>query len=105
MNPDTNKILASELASNEMGDSSLVRPLLEQIQSLMTSGMADEAYDGQLIYRAVAARQPQLPPAVIISPRVTTVPSSVRDTGPKPRGRQIQIIQEKGRRGWQKAVG
>jgi hypothetical protein len=32
------------------------------------------------------------------------VPSSVSDTAPNLRDRHIQIIQEKGRRGWQKAV-
>src|SRR4051794_39023841 len=66
MNPDTNEILAAELTSNEIGDSSMVGPLLEQIQTPMTSVMADGAYDSEPVYRAIAARQPQLPPAVII---------------------------------------
>jgi hypothetical protein len=105
VNPDTNEILASELTGNEIGDSSMVGPLLEQIQSPINSVMADGAYDGEPVYRAIAARQPQLPPAVIIPPRVTAVPSFVRDTVPNPRDRHIQIMQEKGRRGWQKAVG
>src|SRR3954453_11783165 len=105
VNPDTNEILASELTSNEIGDSSMVGSLLDQIQSPITSVMADGAYDGEPVYRAIAARQPQLPPAVIIPPRATAVPSSVRDTAPSLRDRHIQMIQEKGRLGWQKAVG
>jgi hypothetical protein len=105
VNPDTNEILASELTSNQSGDSSMVGSLLEQIQSPMSSVTADGAYDGEPVYRAIAARQPQLPPAVILPPRITAVLRSVTDTAPSLRDRHIQIIQEKGRRGWQKAVG
>jgi hypothetical protein len=66
---------------------------------------ADGAYDAEPVYRAVAQRQPQAPPAVIIPPRATAVLSSARDTAPNLRDRHIQMIQEKGRLGWQKAVG
>ncbi len=105
VNPETNEILASELTSHEMGDSSLVGPLLNQIQSPMTSVTADGAYDGEPVYRTIAARQPDSPPAVIIPPRVTAVLSSTTETSPGWRDRHIQMIQEKGRKGWQKAVG
>ena len=57
------------------------------------------------MYRAIAERQPQLPPAVIIPPRATAVLSPTADTAPSLRDRHIQMIQEKGRRGWEKAVG
>ena len=105
MNPDTHEILASELTSNEMGDSSMVGPLLNQIQSPMTSVTADGAYDGEPVYRAIAERQPQRPPTVIIPPRATAVLSPTADTAPSGRDQHIQLIQEKGRKGWQKAVG
>ena len=42
---------------------------------------------------------------VIIPPRATAVPSSATDTASSPRDRHIQLIREKGRRGWEKAVG
>jgi hypothetical protein len=95
------EILASELTGNGMGDLSMVGPLLEQIPGVISSVLADGAYDAEPVYRASAARQPQPPPIVIIPPRATAVPSpntSLRD-------RHIQMMQEKGRRGWQKAVG
>src|SRR5438309_2741905 len=57
------------------------------------------------VYRAIAERQPQPPPIVIIPPRATAVHSPVMDTAPSQRDQHIQMIQEKGRRGWQKAVG
>jgi Transposase DDE domain len=105
VNPDSGEILASELTSNEVGDLSMVGPLLNQMQSPITSVTADGAYDAEPVYRAIAERQPDSPPAVIIPPRATAVPSSVMDTAPSWRDRHLQIIQEKGRRGWQKAVG
>jgi hypothetical protein len=105
VNPDNGEILASELTTNEVGDLSMVGSLLDQIQSPLLSVTADGAYDGEPVYRAIAERQPQLPPALIIPPRATAVLSPTADTAPSRRDRHIQVIQEKGRRGWQKAVG
>jgi hypothetical protein len=105
VDPHSNEILASELTTNEIGDSSMAGPLLHQIPGSIASVMADGAYDGVPVYHAVAQRQPQLPPAVIIPPRATAVPSAVVDTAPSLRDRHIEVIQEKGRRAWQKAVG
>src|SRR3954452_19527208 len=83
----------------------MVRPLLQQIPGALASVTADGAYDGEPVYRAIAKRQPQAPPAVIIPPRATAVPSPTADTAPSLRDRHIQTIQEKGQRGWRKAVG
>jgi Transposase DDE domain len=105
VNSASNEILASELTSKEVGDLSMVGPLLEQIQSPLLSVMADGVYDGEPVYRAIAECQPDSPPAAIIPPRVTAVPSSAADGMPGPRDRHIQLIQEKGRRGWERAVG
>jgi transposase len=105
VNPHSNEILASELTTNEVGDSSMVGPLLDQIPGSIASVLADGAYDGEPVYRAVAQRQPQPPPAVVIPPRATAVPSRVPDATSSPRDRHIYLMQEKGRLGWQKAVG
>src|SRR3954453_8608396 len=82
VNPDSGEILASELTTREVGDLSMVGPLLEQIQSPLLSVMADGAYDGESVYQAIAARQPDSPPAVIIPPRVTAVLSPTADVAP-----------------------
>src|SRR3982751_6996053 len=105
VDPHSSEILASELTTNEIGDSPMVDSLLDQIQSPLLSVTADGAYDGEPVYRAIAARQPDSPPAVVIPPRATAVPSAVVDTAPSLRDQHIQIIQEKGRRGWERAVG
>jgi hypothetical protein len=66
VNPDSGEILDSELTSNQVGDLSMVGPLLDQIPGSMASVLADGAYDAEPVYRAVAERQLPPPPAVII---------------------------------------
>jgi hypothetical protein len=105
VNPDSGEILASELTTNEVGDSSMVSPWLDQIPGTIVSVTADGAYDGEPVYGARTERQPQAPPAVIIPPRITAVLRSGTDKIPSWRDRHIHLIQEKGRRSGEKAVG
>ena len=76
----------------------------QQILGPITSVTADGAYDGEAVYRAVAERQPDPPVAVVVPPRSTAVPSPDAATTPSQRDQHIQMIQAKGRLGWQKAV-
>jgi len=71
----------------------------------IASATADGAYDGEPAYRAVAEHQPDPPVAVVIAPRSTAVPNSDAATMPSQRDQHIQMIGDKGRLGWQKAVG
>ena len=104
IDPDTGEVLASALTTTEEGDASLVRPLLDQIAVPIAAVLADGAYDGDPVYRAVADRAPAA--TVIIPPRATAVVSEVSAAGaPTPRDRHIEMIAAKGRLGWQKAVG
>jgi len=105
VDPSTGEILACELTSNEEGDASQVSPLLAQIPGPLGAVIADGAYDGEPVYRAVAERQSDPPVAVVIPPRLTAVPSTNAETTPSQRDRHIQLIRGKGRLGWQKAVG
>ncbi len=66
---------------------------------------ADGAYDGEPVYRAVAARQPDPPAAVVVPPRATAVPGPAAGTAPTQRDRHLRTIRDKGRLGWQRAVG
>jgi hypothetical protein len=66
VDPDSGEVLACEMTSNEEGDASQVGPLLEQIPGLLGSVVADGAYDGEPVYRAVAERQPEPPVAVVV---------------------------------------
>ena len=104
IDPYTGEVLASALTATEEGDASLVGSLLDQINAPITTVMADGAYDGDPIYRAVAGRAPGA--SVIIPPRATAVASEAAAAGtPTPRDRHIEMIAAKGRLGWQKAVG
>ena len=105
VDPESGEILASELTTTEEGDAALVGPLLDQITGPIASVTADGAYDGEPVYRAVAARQPDPPAAVIIPPRATAVASTFADTEPTQRDQHLRMIQDKGRTAWQKAVG
>lgn len=102
VDPDSGEILASELTPTDDGDASLVGPLLDQIDSPISAVFADGAYDGEPVYRAVAGHTPDA--AVIIPPRSTAVPSDTAETDPTQRDRHIQLIEERGRLGWQRAV-
>jgi hypothetical protein len=74
------------------GDASLVGPLLEQIDRLISAVFADGAYDGEPVYRSAAGHTPDA--AVIIPPRSTTVPSAAADINPTQRDRHIQLIKQ-----------
>ena len=82
-----------------------VGPLLGQIPGLIASVTADGAYGSEPVYRAVSTGQPDPPAAVIIPPRATAVPSPAAGTAPSQRDQHIRMIGDKGRMGWQKAVG
>ena len=102
VDPETGEILASELTTTEDGDASQVGPLLDQFSGSIASVTADGAYDGEPVYRAIAERDPAA--AVIIPPRSTAVPSNTAGTAPTQRDWHLQMIQARGRLGWQKAV-
>ena len=102
-NADTGEIVASLLTGNDVDDAGRVPALLDPIEGKITSVTADGAYDGEPTYQAIASRQPEQPPTVIIPPRSTAVPG--KGAPPSQRDRHIGLIREKGRMAWQKATG
>ena len=101
----TGEIAASVVTDNSADDAGQVGALLGQVDGEIASVTADGAYDGDPVYQAVARRQPNLPPAIVIPPRSSAVPSTTGGDGPRQRDRHIQLIQEKGRMAWQKTTG
>ena len=100
----TGEIVARVLTSKEAGDAGQVPVLLEQVEGEIASVMADGAYDGEPVYRAIAARQPQAPPSIVIPPRRSAVLSSQADTAPSQRDGHIRLIREQGRSAWREAT-
>jgi transposase len=101
VDPDSSGILAVELTDE--GDASLVGPLLDQIDGPVAAVLADGAYDGEPIYQTILDRHPNA--EVVIPPRSNAVLSDAAETEPTQRDRHIQLLANKGRMGWQKAVG
>jgi hypothetical protein len=97
---ETGQILASELTSSDIDDSSQVGPLLDQIPSPLASFVGDGAYDQSGIYSTVTERDPDAD--VIVPPRSTAVLNDMAEGTPTQRDRHLQSIAEHGRMGWQK---
>src|SRR3954462_262194 len=100
---DTGQIVAATLTTHDVDDGSQVGPLLDQVDGPIASFIGDGAYDQDGVYASISERHPEA--AIIVPPRSTAVPSETAATTPTPRDRHLQIIAEKGRRGWQTASG
>jgi transposase len=66
----------------------------------VASMTADGAYDGQVVYDAVAERHPKA--AVIVPPRITAVPGEMIVTQ---RDKHLTTIADHGRMSWQRSSG
>ena len=105
MDAGTGEIVACVVTDDGADDAGQVPALLGQVEGEIASVTADGAYDGEPSYQAVAARRPDPPADVVIPPRSSAVPSTTGDDGRSQRDRHIQLLQEKGRMGWQKTTG
>ena len=102
---ETGEIVANVLTDNGADDIGEVPGLLEQVEGEIASFVADDAYDGEPVSQAVARKQHDPPPDVVIPPRASAVLNADAVDLPSPRDRHIQLIAEKGRMGWQRATG
>ena len=93
------------LADNAADDAGQVPALLGQIEGEIASVTADGAYDGEPVYQAVARRQSDPVPDIVIPPRSSAVLSRQSTEAQSQRDHHIRIIAEKGRMAWQKATG
>jgi hypothetical protein len=67
---DTGQFLASELASNDVDDGSLVEPLLDQVTGSLASFTGDGVHGQASVYRIITQRYPD---AQVIGPPQSTV--------------------------------
>lgn len=93
-------VLACELTTPEVGDSTATADLLAQITTPFDAFIGDGAYDGEPVAAAVLSKQPQA--KIIIPPHKTAVISEAGDTQ---RDRHIKDIADKGRITWQRETG
>jgi hypothetical protein len=94
------QVLACELTTPEVGDTTVVPELLGQITTPFETFMGDGAYDGNPVAQAVLAKQANA--QVVIPPHKTAVLSAVGNTW---RDLHIETIAQKGRVAWQRITG
>src|ERR1700722_6558504 len=97
---NTREIVAVELTPDDVGDVAELPNLLDQIDADVASLTADGAYDGQVVYDAVAEPHPKA--SVIVPPRITAV---ARETMTSQRGEHLTTITMCGRMSWQRSSG
>ncbi len=105
MSAGTGEIAAHVLTDGSADDTAQVPLLLRDVEGHIASVTADSAYDGDPTYQAVAARQRQSPPDVIIPPRASAALSTDDPDAQSPRDRHIRLMAERGRIRWQRATG
>jgi Transposase DDE domain len=95
VNAETSEIVASVLTGNDAHDAGQVPVLLEQIEGEIASVMADGAYDGEPVYRAIQARRSGAAPTMQPHPfrafhssrnRLFLLHSRFRPVNPEPLG-------------------
>ncbi|WP_347988512.1 IS5 family transposase [Methylomonas sp. AM2-LC] len=97
---ENHQIIACELTTPETGDPSAVPDLLDQIDTPFDTFIADGAYDGDPVCKAVLSLKPDA--QVIVPPHKTAVCSPAGDSQ---RDNHIKVIDQYGRIAWQKKTG
>ena len=105
MDAGTGEIVASVLTDKGADDAGEVPALLARIKGEIASVTADGAYDGEPVYRAIASRQRDPTPDVVIPPRASAVAGAEDADAQSQRDRHIRLTAEKGRTAWQRATG
>ena len=101
----TGAITAAELTTNDADDGAQVGPLLDQVEGAAVAWFTgDGADDREDVDAAAAERHPEAA-AVVAPPRSSAVARGTTATAPTRRDRHLELIAERGRRGWRKATG
>ncbi|OYR24989.1 IS5 family transposase [Brucella grignonensis] len=75
VNPDDNEIIAHELTDDDTSDAAIAGDLVSNSGGNIRSVIADGAYDGEPVYRAIrAARPSRSPPKIVIPPGKPSIP-------------------------------
>jgi hypothetical protein len=94
------QILACKLTTAEVGDTTAMPDLLDQITTPFETFMGNGAYEGDPVAMAVLAKQPSA--QVVIPPHKGAVLSAAGTTWRDP---HIETIAQKGRVAWQRMTG
>jgi len=99
------EILASELTTHQIRDSSQVPLLLSQVDRELETVAADGAYDVAPVYEAIANHSSERSTRVVLRPRRNARVSRQTTDAINQRNHNIRRIRDVGRRRWQKESG
>ena len=102
---ETGQIVASELTSYRIRDSTPVPTLLEQTDHSLASLCADGTYDRQSVYEAAQRKGNGQAVRVLIPPARDARLRSAPSTAMKERNRNVRSMRKLGRREWHKQSG
>lgn len=91
------QIVGVKLTYQDVDDASQVEPVLAQIPGEFEQFTADEAYDGEPTYAAIAMRDPDI--AVVIPPRASSTPPNDLGTHASRRDVHVHTVAALGRLG------
>ncbi len=100
-----NEIVAMELTTEDVGDTTALPDILNQVDGDIGWFLADGAYDGAPTCQLMADRPQNDAIQTVIPPPKNARLSAQAETRPTERDRHIQDIESKGRMAWQKDSG
>ena len=92
----TGQIVVHVLTEGTADDVAQVPDLLHTVEGTIASLTADYAYGGEPTYAAVAARQPDPMPDLVIPPRASAVPSTADPAQHTARDRHVGLVEPEG---------
>lgn len=103
VDPSTSEIVAHELTDSDTSDPAMAGPLVAASGGSIRRVIADGAYDGASVTRAIrAARPPGSPPRIVVPPPARSIPPPGRPHGGTERECHAAEIAAHGRMAWQK---
>jgi len=98
-------ILSHSLTTEEVGDSTEVPKLLDEIEDPIDELLGDGAYDGQPVYDRVEGHGSGGDGRVTVPPRSNATLSLMADSNPTKRDGHVRFIDQHGRQAWECHVG
>jgi hypothetical protein len=106
VDPASHEIITHALTDDDTADSAMIGDLVANSGGAIRTIIADGAYDGAPVYRAIRdARPSRSPPKIVIPPGKASIPAKVEAHGGTERERHAAEIAQHGRMAWQKRHG
>lgn len=106
LNAGSSEIVFHELTDDDTSDAAMAGTLVSGSGGRIGRVIADGAYDGEPVYKAIGKARPAgSRPKIVIPPRITSIPEPTALHGGSERERHAAEIARSGRMAWQKRHG